>query len=397
MALESRSLAVTPTANAMPGPAGGLAQPRQPPDSLTCWPICMLTEELMVAGAAPGWAGSARSKAQARRMGVNMKTVVRAAMIAAFVVGVASPLAAFEPQNTECIAPANPGGGWDFTCRQVGKTLQDLDLVPGTMQVTNLAGGGGGVAFAQVVSKRNDENNLIVAASTATATRLAQGAYPGHTMDQVRWIGSVGADYGIIAVAADSEFETLPELMDQIKADPNSIAIAGGSAVGGWDHLKVLIVAKRAGIEDVRTIKYVAFDGGGEAVTQLLAGSVQAFSGDASEAKGFVDSGDIKVLAVLAPERLEGDFGQFPTAAEQGIDAVGANWRGFYGPGEMSDDAYDYWVGAVSDVYASDEWKAIMQQSGLAPLDLSGEEFQAFVAESIASIQELSREIGLIQ
>ncbi len=244
-----------------------------------------------------------------------------AAFIAAM--GLAAAASAFEPEATECIAPAAPGGGWDFTCRQVGKTLQDLGLVPGTMQVTNLAGGGGGVAFAEVVNKRNDSNDLIVAASSATSTRLAQGAYPGNTMDQVRWLASVGADYGIIAVAADSPINTLPELMEAIKADPTSISIAGGSAVGGWDHLKVLIAANAAGIEDVRTIKYVAFDGGGEAVTQLLAGSVQAFTGDASEAKGFVDSGDIKVVAVLAPERLEGDFGAFPTAKEQGIDAVG--------------------------------------------------------------------------
>ena len=68
---------------------------------------------------------------------------------------------AFEPENTECIAPANPGGGWDFTCRQVGKALQDLKLIPGSMQVTNLAGGGGGVAFAEVVNKRNEDNSLI--------------------------------------------------------------------------------------------------------------------------------------------------------------------------------------------------------------------------------------------
>ncbi|MFW6381042.1 MAG: dihydrolipoyl dehydrogenase family protein, partial [Bacillota bacterium] len=52
--------------------------------------------------------------------------------------------------------------------------------------------------------RRNDENDLIVAASSATATRLAQGVFPGNTMDQVRWIGSVGADYGVIAVAEDS-------------------------------------------------------------------------------------------------------------------------------------------------------------------------------------------------
>ncbi|MDB6179176.1 tripartite tricarboxylate transporter substrate-binding protein [Paracoccus sp. Z330] len=304
---------------------------------------------------------------------------------------------AFDPGATECIAPANPGGGWDFTCRQVGKTLQDLGLISGTMQVTNLTGGSGGVAFAQITNKRNEDNNVIVAASSATATRLAQGAFPGGNMDQVRWIGSVGADYGIIAVAADSSVETLPQLIDQVKADPSSVAFAGGSAVGGWDHLKVLSMAKKAGVEDVRTVKYVAFEGGGEAITQLLAGSVQAFTGDASEAKGFVDSGDIKVLAVLAPERMEGDFAGFPTAKEQGIDAVGANWRGFYAPGGMTDDAYQYWTQNLKTLYDSLEWKQVMETNGIAPLDLSGEAFQQFVASSVEEIQTLSREIGLIK
>jgi putative tricarboxylic transport membrane protein len=319
------------------------------------------------------------------------------AVAALFVAVSAPPAQAFTPENPECIAPANPGGGWDFTCRQVGKALQDQGLIPSTMQVVNMAGGGGGVAYAEVVNKRGDNNDLIIAASSATATRLAQGAYPGNTMDQVRWLASVGADYGVIAVAADSDIQTLPELLDQIKADPTTISVAGGSAVGGWDHLKVLIAARAHGIEDVRQVKYIAFDGGGEAVTQLLAGSVQAFTGDLSEAKGFVDSGDIRVLAVLAPDRLPGEFAEFPTAREQGVEAIGANWRGFYAPGGMSDEAYDYWVDAVAKLYASDEWKQVMASNGIAPLDLQGGEFEAFVAESVASIEEISKEIGIIK
>ncbi|MHA7776693.1 Bug family tripartite tricarboxylate transporter substrate binding protein [Roseibium sp. M-1] len=303
----------------------------------------------------------------------------------------------FNPENPECIAPANPGGGWDFTCRQVGKSLQDLKLIDKTMQVVNLAGGGGGVAFAEVVNKRNDSNDLIVAASSATATRLAQGAFPGNTMDQVRWVASVGADYGVIAVAANSPINTLPELLEKMKTDPGSIAVAGGSAVGGWDHLKVLIAANAYGIENVRAVKYIAFDGGGEAVTQLLADSVQAFTGDISEAKGFVDSGDIKVIAVLAPERLSGEFADFPTAKEQGVDAIGANWRGFYAPGGMSDDAYNAWVEKIATLYASDEWKGIMAANGMAPLDLQGAEFQEFVAASVQKIQDISKEIGIIK
>jgi putative tricarboxylic transport membrane protein len=309
----------------------------------------------------------------------------------------ATTMTAQAQDNPECIAPANPGGGWDFTCRQVGKTLQDLGLIDKTMQVVNLAGGGGGVAFAEVVNKRNEDDDLIVAASSATSTRLAQDAFPGNTMDQVRWLASVGADYGVIAVSKDSAVETLPELLDQIKTDPTSVSVAGGSAVGGWDHLKVLIAADAFGIDDVRSVKYIAFDGGGEAVTQLLAGSVQAFTGDLSEAKGFVDSGDIRVIAVLAPERLAGEFAQFPTAREQGVDAIGANWRGFYAPGGMSDEAYDSWVDKIGALYASDEWKATMEANGLAPLDLQGAEFEEFVANSVAQIQQISREIGIIK
>ncbi|MCV0426907.1 MAG: tripartite tricarboxylate transporter substrate binding protein [Roseibium sp.] len=325
----------------------------------------------------------------------STRLLLAAAFIGASAFGVSA--ADFKPENPECIAPANPGGGWDFTCRQVGKSLQDLKLLDKTMQVVNLAGGGGGVAFAEVVNKRDSDNDLIVAASAATATRLAQGAYPGNTMDQVRWLASIGADYGVIAVAADSPINTLPELLDQIKNDPASVSVAGGSAVGGWDHLKVLIAANAYGINDVRSIKYIAFDGGGEAVTQLLAGSVQAFTGDISEAKGFVDSGDIKVIAVLSPERLPGEFADFPTAKEQGVDAVGANWRGFYAPGKMSDDAYNAWVGKISDLYASDEWKGVMAANGLAPLDLQGEAFEQFVAQSVAQIQKISKEIGIIK
>ena len=216
-------------------------------------------------------------------------------------------------------------------------------------------------------------------------------------MDEVRWVASVGADYGVIAVAADSPVQSLTELLDQIKSDPTTVSVAGGSAVGGWDHLKVLIAANAYGIDDVRSVKYIAFDGGGEAVTQLLAGSVQAFTGDLSEAKGFVDSGDIRVVAVLSPERLDGEFADFPTAREQGVDAIGANWRGFYAPGGMSDEAYNGWVEKIATLYASPEWKEVMATNGLAPLDLQGAAFEEFVAGSVAQIQQISKEIGIIK
>lgn len=329
-----------------------------------------------------------------------MKNILRPLMAAAsasIALVTSGGALAFEPGNTECIAPSGAGGGWDMTCRLIGKAMQDQKLIPGTMLVTNKAGAGGGAAFAEVVNKRGADNNLIVAASSSTATRLAQGAYTGSDYTMVRWLGSIGTDYGVIGVAPDSPIKTLPELLAKVKSDPASVVFAGGSAVGGWDHLKVLIAAKKSGISSLRAVKYVAFDGGAEAITQLMAGKVNAFTGDASEAKGFVDAGKMKVLAVLAPDRLGGDFAKFPTAKEQGLDVVGANWRGFYVPGKMSDDAYTFWNKQLNTVTASKEWKGMAAKNGMEPLNLSGTKFVDFVKHDIEQIQSISREIGIIK
>ena len=167
----------------------------------------------------------------------------------------------------ECIAPANPGGGWDFTCRQIGKTMYDIGAIDSPVQVTNMAGGGGGLAFGHVVNERNSDEKLIVAASQATATRLAQNAYGGLNADQVRFVGAIGADPGVIVVAKDSPFQTLGDMVRAIKANPGSVAFAGGSAAGGFDHLKVLQVLRANGFDDIRSVKYIGVDGGADAIT----------------------------------------------------------------------------------------------------------------------------------
>ncbi len=317
------------------------------------------------------------------------------AALAAFVLGTAH--AQFQPSSVECIAPANPGGGWDFTCRVPARQVMEaLDLVPGSMQVTNLSGGGGGVAYANVVTQRNDDENLIVAASTATATRLAQDQYAGFTADQVRWLGAVGADFGAIAVAADSPFASLGELVDAMVADPSSLNFVGGSAPGGWDHLKVLLLAEAAGISELRSVPYIAFDNGGAAMIEVIGGRADAFTGDVSEVLGQVEAGELRVLGILAPERIS-VLPDTPTAREAGYDVVGANWRAFYAPGGISDAAYEYWVDAVRQVADSEEWATLRDQNGLAPFALFGAEFESFVNDQVAAIRTISQDLGLIQ
>ncbi|WP_415182384.1 Bug family tripartite tricarboxylate transporter substrate binding protein [Phaeovulum sp.] len=305
-------------------------------------------------------------------------------------------LAASQAMSTECIAPADPGGGWDFTCRQVGKILYDLKLVPKPVQVTNMAGAGGGLAYAHVVNARNTDEDLIVAASSATTARLAQNAYGGATADQVRFLGAIAGDPGVIVVANDSPYQTLSDLIDAIKADPASVTFAGGSAAGGFDHLKPLQLLKAAGFEDMRLIKYVGMNGGAEAITQTIGGHTQAMTGDISEITGFIKSGDVRPLAVLTRERVPG-FEDIPTAKEQGFDVEVVNWRGFYVPKGISDDAFTLWAGRLQEVADSAEWQEVMVKNGLAPFTLVGDDFQDWVDGVVAETTELSKEIGVIQ
>jgi putative tricarboxylic transport membrane protein len=296
----------------------------------------------------------------------------------------------------ECIAPANPGGGWDFTCRQIGKVMYDIKAIDKPIQVTNMAGAGGGLALNYVVAERNDDAELIVAASSATTTRLAQNAYAGMTADQVRFVGSIGADPGVILVGAKSPYKSLSDLVDAIKAKPDSVAFAGGSAVGGFDHLKSLMVLQRAGITDITKVKYISFNAGADAITQTIGGFTQAMTGDMSEVVGFLKSGDVRVLAVLTDERVPG-FDNIPTAKEQGIDVVAVNWRGLYIPKGVSDDTFKMWADRLQKVADSEEWKKVMAANGLAPFTKVGNDFQSYVDGIVGEVRELSKVLGVIQ
>ena len=329
---------------------------------------------------------------------MTMKFVRSAAFAAVAAVAIFSTpsVQAFQPENPLCIAPSNPGGGWDFICRTTAKNLFQLGVIKDAMQVTNMSGGGGGVAFAHVTKERNNDNNLIVAASMSTSARLAQGIYKDASFDSVHWLATFGAEYGALAVKKDSKFQDLKQVMDAIKADPRSVAISGGSSVGSYDHIKPMLLAKAAGVKDVTKLKYVAYSGGGEAMTGLLSDAVDVLSGDFSEMTGFVDSGHVRIIAILAPNRIKA-YPNIQTAKEQGYDVIGANWRGLYMPAGASDEAKEFWKNAIMKMTESEAFQKDLEAKSIEPFNNFGGDMDNYVKQSIKDITEISREIGILK
>jgi putative tricarboxylic transport membrane protein len=176
------------------------------------------------------------------------------------------------------------------------------------------------------------------------------------------------------------------------------VAVGGSSGVGGWDHIRLLLLAEEAGMsqEALKEIRWVQYSGGSDAVTQMLGGHIGAVTTDIGEITSFIEAGDARVLAVMADDRLEA-FPDAPTAIEQGYDVTGYNWRGFYMGGEVSDEAYDWWVDTMSTLYETEAWKETAVQNGLTPIWRGGDEFVAFVRQSEENMRNISRAIGVIQ
>ena len=120
---------------------------------------------------------------------------------------------ALPSRGYECLAPANPGGGWDLTCRAVAQVANELAILPQTLRVSNLPGAGGGIAFAHAVAERRGEENVILSASPSTTLRLAERQFGDLDVDDVRWVGAVAADFGVITVATDAPFRNLGDLI----------------------------------------------------------------------------------------------------------------------------------------------------------------------------------------
>jgi putative tricarboxylic transport membrane protein len=301
----------------------------------------------------------------------------------------------FAPQSPECVAPAAPGGGFDLTCRLIGRALNELKIVGPTIRTTNVPGGIGAVAYNLIQAQRSSDNNVIVAVSTGSWVNLAQGKFGRFTENDVRWLGAVGADYGVLAVRKDSRFKTLNDVVEAMKKDVSSVPVGAGGTLGSQDWMKSGLMLKAAGI-DPRKMRFLSYEGGGEALAALLGGHIELFPGDASEVRGQLEAGEIRLLAVLSEKRLPAPFADVPTAKEQGYDVQWPIVRGFYMPPKSSDEAYAYWAGALSKLQASPEWTKLRDERGLFEFNLVGAEFDAFAKKSTSAFRNLVTEFGLI-
>lgn len=303
--------------------------------------------------------------------------------------------AEWEPENNvELVAPSGAGGGWDTQARLIANTIGQKNYMERNIGVENRSGGSGAIGM-DYIAGRNDPHHIFVSSGTTTTTLLSGGSEYGF--EDFTPITNFGSDYGVIAVHADSEWETLDDLFADMENDPSSIGVIGGNNPGGFDHVQFMRLALEKGVA-IEDIQY-ASDNDNHGIPAILSGSAQVLSsktgsGVAEQVRG----GNLKILAILSEERLQVDelFTDIPTAVEQGYNVVSSNWRGVHGPKGMTEAQIDYYESVFRQVAESEEFKDQMASLGWEELYMDSHEFAAFLEEEEEVYTDILGQLGLL-
>ena len=288
-------------------------------------------------------------------------------------------------------APAEPGSGWDTTARALAETMQQEDVIDTPLPVQNRTGATGCVWHQAMVNDYTSDPYQIAVTSTPIMSNYLRGDCD-LTYEDVRMIATIFVETYILVVPADSPYKSAEDLLAAVKEDPESVPIAAS----GDDQLPFALLVKAAG-GDPASVNFIEYEGGGEQITAMLNGDVEAALAGVSEFRGQLEAGDLRGLAVLKDERLTGSLGNVPTAPELGYDVTLANWRGVYGPPKMPESAVSYWEDKLEQTLQTPTWKEFAAQNQWEPQFLTGQEMQQYLANANSKIKQGLAQIGALE
>ena len=295
-------------------------------------------------------------------------------------------------RNIEIIVGNKPGGGNDATAREIQRLVQMRHLINASTSVVNKPGGGGAVSIAYLNQQQGDGHHLAIS-STTLLTNYARGAGPASYTD-ITPIALLFSDYIAFAVQAHSPVKDGQDFFVHLKKNPSGMSIGFSRSVGNANHIALALAARSVGV-DIRKLKTVIFGSGGETITALLGGHVDAIVTVPSQVLPYMLSGKLRTIGISAPGRLTGLFAGVPTWKEQGVNSVFSNWRGVIGPRGLNAEQIAYWDSVFARLTALDEWKRSLEKNlWLNEYMNSGRTRQYFDAQ-YQEIKSVLTELGL--
>jgi putative tricarboxylic transport membrane protein len=291
--------------------------------------------------------------------------------------------------NLKILIPANPGGGWDQTGRQLGAAMQSGKLV-NSIQYENKGGAAGTIGLAQFVNSAKGDPTALLIGGMVMVGGIHLNKSPVN-LSMVTPIARLTSEYEVIVVPANSPHKTMADLVKAFKDNPGKVSWGGGSA-GGTDHILAGMIARSVGVDPAK-VNYVPFKGGGEAVAAIVGGHVTAGISGVAEFAEQIKAGRMRALGVSSHTPVDG----IPTLKSQGIDIELGNWRGVFAAPGITQQQRDDLVKLVKATTETPAWKASLEKLGWTPVFLAGDDYKGFLQQDTQRISAIIDSLGIKQ
>lgn len=273
------------------------------------------------------------------------------------------------------IIPYGAGGTTDVYGRTLAALLEKQLGQPIT--VTNQGGASGSIGSQYVKDQASDGYTLLVCAETMGTYRTMGTSELGY--DDFTIVAPLVGDPKVVVVGKDSKYNTLQELLDDIKANPGKITMSH-SGPGGSGHNQGLVLGELG-----YDVAMTSFDSGNAALLGVIGGQVDFTNPNISTLQSYIESGEVKALAVFSSERMEAypdipAFTETVPEAEKYLD-IPYTALTFCVNNDTPKEVVDVLKDAAQKVFADPEWTEFVETNAAEKLYekyTTDEEIKAF-------------------
>ncbi len=300
----------------------------------------------------------------------------------------AAAQARYPSRPIQLIVPWAAGGGTDRIARMVATLLERELGQPVT--VVNRTGGSGAVGHTAGATATPDGHTITMV--TVELTMMHWMGLTPLTYREFTPVALLNIDPAGVQVAATSEWKTLPQLLDYVRAHPGRVKASGTGKGGIWDLARAGML-KAAGIP-IDAMPWVPSTGAATGLQELVAGGVQVVTASLVEGRPLIEAGKVRPLAHMADQR-DPAFPDVPTLKELGINwSVGA-WRGIAAPKGTPPEIVAVLEKALAKIVQGQEFVAFMKAAPFGILWKPASEFARFLEEQDRTMGALMKEAGL--
>jgi len=286
------------------------------------------------------------------------------------------------------IIPSTPGGGTDFTGRQIATKLNELNgwnVVP-----DNRPGAGTALGLAEAARAKPDGYELVIAQSdnVSLIPLLMKVAY--DPIKDLTPIALCAVTPLIILVNENSPYKTLPDLIKAAKAQPGKLTY-GTSGTGGGVHVAMELLQLTAGVK----MQHVPYKGSTPALADLMGGHLDFAGSSISSAAGMIHSGKVRALAVTSAKR-NASLPNVPAVAEFGYKDFNAiSFYGVMGPAGIPAPIVARLNADINKILQRPEVKTAFQAQGFDAGGGTPEEFASLIRADIQKSREIITSAGI--